>query len=151
MRQWLRSGQRSLIICLGALAIPLAMTAQMKSQPPSGLWDGTIQGKAGEVNFGIELQQQGKTIRATLLNGTDRQPFSSAVWSGETLTLQLDYYDGTLTAHMSSPQRMQGEYSRQSSKGVVHIPLTLVPHRELAPGKPWTGATLNGDWIMHPD
>lgn len=88
LRQWLRSGQRSLIICLGALAIPLAMTAQMKSQPPSGLWDGTIQGKAGEVNFGIELQQQGKTIRATLLNGTDRQPFSSAVWSGETLTLQ---------------------------------------------------------------
>jgi thiol-disulfide isomerase/thioredoxin len=51
---------------------------------------------------------------------------------------------------MVSPQRMEGEYSRQSSKGVVHIPLTLVPHSEPGPGKAWTGAILNGDWIMHP-
>jgi thiol-disulfide isomerase/thioredoxin len=150
LRQWLKPGLRNVLVCLGTLSVSLGLAAQMKSEPPTGLWDGTVQGKAGEVNFGIDLQRQGDTIHAVLLNASDHQPFSSAAWSGETLTLHLDYYDGTLTAHMVSPQRMEGEYSRQSSKGVVHIPLTLVPHREPAPGKPWTGATLDGDWLIHP-
>ena len=138
MRHWLRLGVCSVVVCLGALSIPLGMSAQANSQPPIGLWDGTIQGKAGEVNFGIDLQLQGKLIHATLVNATDRQPFSSATWNGGVLTLHLDYYDGTLTAHFVSSQRMEGEYSRESSKGVVHIPLVLVPHHEFAPGKAWT-------------
>ena len=150
MRYWLRLGVGSVVVCLGIVAVSLGVSAQTKSQPPLGLWDGTVQGKAGEVNFGIELQQRGAAIRATLINATDRQPFSSASWNGEVLTLHLDYYDGTITAHMVSSQHMEGEYSRQSGKGMVHIPLTLVPHHEAASGKAWTGATLAGDWIMHP-
>ncbi len=150
MRHWLRPAVCSVVVCLWTLCVPLAGSAQTKSQPPLGLWDGTIQGKAGEVNFGIDLQRQGDAIHATLINATDRQPFSSATWNGEVLTLHLDYYDGTLTAHLVSPQRLQGEYSRQSSKGLVHIPLVLTPHHDPAPGKPWTGATLAGDWLLHP-
>lgn len=140
-----------MIVCLGALFVSQGLVAQAKPQLPTGLWDGTIQGKAGEVNFGIEVQVQPfDAIHATLINATDRQPFSSAAWSGEMLTLHLDYYDGTLTAHYVSPQRMEGEYSRQTSKGMVHIPLILTPHREAAPGKPWSGASLAGDWLFHP-
>lgn len=150
MRHWLKLGLRNGIACLAALSVPLGLAAQVKSPLPVGLWDGTVQGKAGEVDFGIDIQRQGDTLHAVLVNASDRQPFSSAAWSGETLTLRLDYYDGTLTAHMVSPQRLEGEYSRQSSKGVVHIPLTLTPHHEAAPGKPWTGATLAGDWLIHP-
>ncbi len=150
MRHWLRLIVCSVGICLGTLSIPLGMSAQATSQPPIGLWDGTIQGKAGEVNFGIDLRLQGKLIQATLINATDRQPFSSATWNGEVLTLHLDYYDGTLAAHFVSSQRMEGEYSRQSSKGLVHIPLVLVPHHEAQPEKPWTGASLAGDWLIHP-
>ncbi len=150
MRHWLRLGLRSVVICLGALSIPPGMSAQANSQPPIGLWDGTIQGKAGEVNFGIDLQLQGKLIHATLVNASDRQPFSSATWNGGALTLHLDYYDGTLTAHFVSSQRMEGEYSRESSKGVVHIPLVLVPHHDVPSGNAWSGPTLAGDWLFHP-
>jgi thiol-disulfide isomerase/thioredoxin len=128
----------------------LGLAAQAKVQPPIGLWDGTIQGKAGEVNFAIDLQQQGSAIHAVLINATDRQPFTGATWAGDVLTLRLDYYDGILTAHLVSPQRMEGEYSRQTSKGIVHIPLVLTPHHESAATKPWTGATLAGDWLFHP-
>jgi thiol-disulfide isomerase/thioredoxin len=128
----------------------LGLAAQAKVQPPVGLWDGAIQGKAGEVNFAIDLEQQGSAIHAVLVNATDRQPFTSATWTGEVLTLRLDYYDGILTAHFVSPQRMEGEYSRQTSRGMVHIPLVLTPHHDSAPGKPWTGATLAGDWLFHP-
>jgi thiol-disulfide isomerase/thioredoxin len=135
-------------VCLVLLSGSLA--AQVKMQAPTGLWDGTVQSKAGEVSFGIDLQAGADgALQATLVNATDRQPFSSAAWNDGVLTLRMDYYDGVLTARMISPQRMEGEYSRQTSKGVVHIPLVLVPHREQAAGKPWTGQTLAGDWAFH--
>jgi len=110
------------------------------SSVPAGLWDGTIQSRAGEVNFGIELDRQGSTLKAVLTNASDRQPFSSATWDGQTLTLALDYYDG---------QRMEGEYSRLTSKGMIHIPVVLVPHRPIAGTKPWIGPSLAGDWLLH--
>ncbi len=134
---------------LCSLPVP-SLIAQAKTQPPSGLWDGTIQGRAGEVNFGVDLQvKPDGTMQATLVNATDRQPFSSAVWNDGMLTLGMDYYDGVLTAGMVSPQRMQGEYTRRTSKGMAHIPVVLVPHQEVASGKPWTGPSLWGDWLFH--
>lgn len=140
-------GRSIFLLLLLSLAISLA--AQSKAQPPTGLWDGTIQSKAGEVNFGIDLKMQSGALNATLVNASDRQPFSSAAWTDNTLVLRLDYYDGTLTLHLVAPQRMEGEYSRQTSKGMVHIPVVLVPHQEASTGKPWTGLSLWGDWLFH--
>jgi thiol-disulfide isomerase/thioredoxin len=131
------------------LCSPFALASEPKQQAPSGLWDGSIQSRAGEVNFGIDLKSQASGLEAVLVNATDRQPFSSATWDGQTLTLRLDYYDGQLTLHYVSPQRMQGEYSRQTSNGMVHIPVTLVPRRESPATKPWTGPSLAGDWLLH--
>ncbi len=136
-------------LCVCTLRVPCRICRSAQRASTSGLWDGSIQSRAGEVNFGIELKQQGSTITAVLVNATDRQPFSSATWDGQTLTLRLDYYDGQLVLHYVSPQRMEGEYSRQTSKGMVHIPLMLVPHRESAATKPWTGPNLAGDWLLH--
>ena len=121
---------------------------ETKAQSPEGYWDGSIRTSAGDVNFGIELRPGEKGITAVLMNGTDRQPFSSATWGGSVLTLRLDYYDGTLTAHLVSPQKMEGEYSRQTSKGMVHIPVNLIPHQEAPAGKAWTGPTLAGSWLF---
>ena len=138
------------LISLCAFLTSASLLAQTAGKAPTGLWDGTIQGKAGEVNFGIDLQAKADgTLQATLVNATDRQPFSNAAWKDGVLTLRMDYYDGVLTAHMVSPLRMEGEFSRQTSKGVVHIPLVLAPHQEIAAGKPWTGLSLWGDWLFH--
>ena len=155
MRTASRLRQRFTLILCCAFLTPWSLLAQTASKAPIGWWDGTIQSKAGEVNFGIDLQAKTDgTLQATLVNATDRQPFSSAAWKDGVLTLRMDYYDGVLTAHTVSPQRMEGEYSRQTSKGMVHIPLVLVlvhirPHQEIAPGKPWTGMSLWGDWLFH--
>ena len=65
------------------------------------------------------------------------------------MTLRLDYYDGTLTLHSVSPQRMEGEYSRQTSKGMIHIPLMLVPHHEVGAGKAVDGAEPGGRLAFH--
>ena len=142
------------ILSLVVLGIAPYSSAQSQARssadakPPIGLWDGAMQGKVGEVSFGIELKQDNGKLHAELLNATDRMPFSSAVWDGKTLTLRMDYYDGTVVAHAVSPERMEGEYSRQGSQGIAHIPLVLTPHREQQKGKPWTGPSLAGDWLL---
>ncbi len=136
------------LILLGLGCAPPARAGDTKAQAPKGVWDGSIQTSAGEVNFGIELKAERNGISAVLVNDTDRQPFSSATWDGAVLTMRLDYYDGTLTAHLISPQKMEGEYSRLTSKGMVHIPVTLVPRQEGTLSKAWTGATLAGDWLF---
>jgi len=148
LRTVLELWQYSILVLLCIFLLPNLLFAG--GGPPIGLWDGSIQSKAGEVNFGVDLQAKSDgTLQATLVNATDRQPFSSAAWNNGVLTLRMDYYDGVLTAHWVSPQRMEGEYSRQSSKGVVHIPVVLVPHQEVAQGKPWTGLSMWGDWLFH--
>jgi thiol-disulfide isomerase/thioredoxin len=138
----------STALCIWNLFLPFAFADQ--AHAPAGLWDGTIQARAGEVNFGIDLKQQGSTLSAVLVNATDQQPFSSATWDGQTLTLSLDYYDGKLSLHYVSSQRMEGEYSRLTSKGVMHIPVTMTPHRLIltTKGTKWTGPSLTGDWIL---
>ncbi|HTV66104.1 MAG TPA: TlpA disulfide reductase family protein [Bryocella sp.] len=153
----LRCSRIALIVC-SSLASPAF--AQTVLPVPTGLWDGTIQSRAGEVTFGVEIQKQsdGK-LQATLLNGTDRQPFSSASWNDTdgTLALRMNYYDGVLTLHsvykraedrLMTLGHMDGEYTRLTSKGLVHIAVSLVAHQEVAPGKPWSGASLAGDWIF---
>jgi thiol-disulfide isomerase/thioredoxin len=135
---------------LCAFFLSLSLLAQPKTLSPTGLWDGAIQGKAGEVNFTIDLQTNADgVLQATLVNATDRQLFSSATWKDGDLILRMDYYDGVLSARLVSPQRMEGEYSRQTSKGRVHIPLILTLHQEAGAGKPWAGPTLTGEWAFH--
>jgi thiol-disulfide isomerase/thioredoxin len=134
-------------ICVLLLTAPLF--AQAPAQPPIGTWHGTIQSRAGIVGFDIEIQRNANGgIEATLINATDRQPFSSTVWESGTLTLHMNYYDGVLTARSTAPDSMDGEWSRQTSKGLVHIPVSLAPKRESPNGKPWTGPSLAGDWIF---
>lgn len=137
------------VICVAVLCAPIAFAGQPQPQTPVGLWEGSIQSRAGEVTFGVELKQQGTAVNAVLVNATDQQAFSSAAWDGKTLTLRMDYYDGQLTLHFVTPQRIEGEYSRLTSKGIVHIPVVLVPHRETPATRPWTGPSLGGNWLLH--
>ncbi len=123
-----------LALLLSGISASLAADSQSKAEPPTGLWTGSIQGRVGEVNFGIELKPEGNGLAAALLNATDRQPFSSATWDGQTLTLRLDYYDGQLTLHIVAPKKME-EYSRQTKGARVHIPVTLVAYQEPAAGR----------------
>jgi thiol-disulfide isomerase/thioredoxin len=139
---------KSLLYPIAALLVALPLFAQ-NTPAPTGLWDGTIQSRAGEVNFDVEIQKQpDATLQATLINATDRQPFSSAEWHDGTLTLRMNYYDGVLTLHSVSPDAMEGEYSRLTSKGPVHIPVALATHHSPKAGKAWTGPSMTGDWIF---
>jgi thiol-disulfide isomerase/thioredoxin len=125
------------------------LSAQMNVQPLVGQWHGVIQGKAGEVHFIVDLEKQADgSLKATLVNGTDRQPFSSAAFQDRLLTLRMDYYDGQLTLRMVAPDKLEGEWSRQTSKGVVHVPVSADPHKTPTGIQPWSGPSLTGDWVF---
>jgi thiol-disulfide isomerase/thioredoxin len=141
---------RTVFLVAGSiLLLASSLLAQQKSQAPIGQWHGVIQSKAGEVHFLVDLQQQPNgSLQATLINGTDRQPFSSAAFQNGVLTLRMDYYDGTLTARPVSGDKMEGEYTRQTSKGVVHIPVSFDPHKKAPATSAWKGPSLTGDWVF---
>ena len=127
----------------------ITATAQTKAPAaPVGVWHGVILGRAGEVHFQVDVEQKGSGLQATLINGTDRQPFSSATFDNGLLTLRMDYYDGQLTARVVATDKMEGEWSRQTSKGLVHIPVSFDPHKTPSPTQAWTGPSLSGDWIF---
>ena len=136
-------------IALFALSLIVPLAGQTKTPaPPVGLWHGIIQSKAGEVHFVVDVEQKGGALQAALVNATDRQPFSSAAFKEGVLTLRMDYYDGQLTLNVVSPDKMEGEWSRQTSKGMVHIPVSFDPHKTPMANEPWTGPSLSGDWIF---
>jgi thiol-disulfide isomerase/thioredoxin len=141
-----------LAMILAALVIAFTSgvaPAQPSAQAPSGLWDASMQTLAGSVDFAVELTWEGDQLKAALLNASDRQQFTSATWDGRLLTLRFDYYDGTLTARRIVAEKMEGEYSRQTSHGIVHLPLTMAPHRDVFFDKPWVGPSLTGEWTFH--
>jgi len=134
-------------VAVAVLVLAGSLFAQEQQQAPLGFWNGTIQSRAGEVNFGVDIEAAGTgALKATLVNATDRQAFSSAEWHDGQLTLRMNYYDGELVLHRSAPQKLEGEYSRQTSKGMVHIPVALVP--STGSGHAWNGPSLAGDWIF---
>jgi thiol-disulfide isomerase/thioredoxin len=125
------------------------ISAQGKSQAPVGQWHGIIQSRAGEVHFIVDIEQPSNgTLQATLVNATDRQPFSSATFTNGVLSLRMDYYDGQLTLRMVAPDKMEGEWSRQSSSGIVHVPVSFDPHNTPTATTPWKGPNLSGDWVF---
>ena len=139
---------RRLVHLILAAIIFCGLPLVAQNAVPVDMWHGTIQSRAGVVDFNIEIEKQPDgALKATLINATDHQPFSSAEWNDGTLTLRMNYYDGVLTLHAVAAG-MEGEYSRLTSKGMVHIPVSLAPHREPTTGKPWNGPTLAGDWIF---
>jgi thiol-disulfide isomerase/thioredoxin len=74
------------------------------------------------VPFELRIEHAPKGLRAAILNGADHMEFSSAVQQGREVTLRLDQYDATLSAHClsgSAPcSAMEGEYVRQKGSSL---------------------------------
>jgi hypothetical protein len=135
--------------------VPAALGRVAAADPVSGHWNAALVIPSGDVAFALELELRGQAVTGAILNGPERQPFSSGSFDGTTLTLRLDYYDGTLTAKFEDAERTRlvGEYVRQTSKGIgryefhaTHLPkgamLTLVR------GAAAPALDISGDWVM---
>src|SRR5205823_2077871 len=89
-----------------------------------------------EVPFKLEIKNEGGKLSASVWNGTERMPFTSARLGDGTLTLRFEQYDGTLNAKLENG-KLVGGYYRPYAKGVVHYPFKA----ERAKAKPIEGVT----------
>jgi thiol-disulfide isomerase/thioredoxin len=81
-----------------------------------------------QVPFEFLIEDTPAGLKAALLNGSNRMEFSSAVQHGSDLTLRLDQYDATLTAHCVDGARIctaiEGEYVRQKGSSVTRLAIS---------------------------
>src|SRR2546423_15659282 len=85
------------------LAIVLLSTltfAQKNSVPKEmlGMWDASLNNSTEEVPFRLEIKNNKGKVAATVWNGPEPWPFTSAKFEVGTLRLRFEQYDGTLTA-----------------------------------------------------
>ena len=132
---------------LCCLLLSICLSAQARPLPGCGTPG--MQSKAGQVTFNIEFEQKDDGLHATLINATDRQPFSSAVFKDGVLTLRMDYYDGALTLHYTASDVIGGRVFAPDQQGYgSHPGGRLVPHHERAGGCAVDGLSLAGDWVL---
>lgn len=147
----MRSTRRAAFAAAVALLAGL-VPAAAADDPVSGRWDAALAIPSGDVRFGLEVKLRGGKVEGAILNGSERQPFTSGTFDGTTLTLRLDYYDGTLTAKFEDAgrTRLAGEYVRQTSKGIGRYAF----HAEkgtastATSGSPAPALDVSGDWVM---
>lgn len=138
--------RRLLLIGLLSLAVGSA-ACRSQAADPAGTWRGTIKTNAGEeVAFTLEVKRAGEQISGALINGDERTPSSGGSFSGQTLKLRYDFYDGELTATINGDE-LQGTFTRQWQKRALKRELRAT--RNAAPSSNSAGNTdLSGDWVL---
>jgi thiol-disulfide isomerase/thioredoxin len=80
------------------------------------------------VPFDLLIERTPGGLRGALLNGSDRIDFSSAVQHEGEVTLRLDQYDATLTAHCTQQTsrctELTGEYVRQRGTSASQLAIS---------------------------
>jgi thiol-disulfide isomerase/thioredoxin len=148
----------ALVIGLTLAALVAALpasgeTSKGKADAISGWWDASLAIPSGDVTFGLDLQLKGDSVKGAVLNGPERQEFTSGTFDGTTLTLRFDYYDGQITAHLTTGDRAEltGEYTRQTSRGIGRYEFRAVrrppaPKFDEAPSV--ASSSLAGEWVL---
>ncbi len=108
-------------------------------------------GESYEVPFELAVEGAAGGLRAALVNGSDRMEFSRAAQQGGVVTLRLEQYDATLTAHCTSGTTkcavLEGEYVRQRGASVSRLAFHASCEsgaRQETKGAP--GGTVAGQW-----
>ena len=87
-----------------------------------GMWDASLNNSTEEVPFKLEIKNDKGKLSATVWNGPEPWPFTSAKFENGILTLRFEQYDGTLHAKLENG-KLVGDYFRPYAKGIVHYPL----------------------------
>ena len=115
--------------------------------PPTflGLWDVRIECPGGDIEFGLDVQRgqehapQGRatdttdvtdaaSLRAFLINGSERIPVPQVRVTDERLTLNIRHYDSVVTLRRESEQ-LSGQWKkRRGADEWVQLHVTAVPH-----------------------
>jgi thiol-disulfide isomerase/thioredoxin len=146
---------RSLVAMLLLLAA-CAAPAPVDEGLHHGAWRAWLDSPGGELPFGLVLEETDGELAATLVNGGERLPVTSAALDGDELTLFIEHYDSTVVARVGEGgRRLDGRWEKFGAGGE---PTGLDFHAEaggaarFAPGpEPASEATralVDGRWAV---
>ena len=125
------------------MILGLAVAASLSV--PVGLWHAELVPSPGhEVFFDVKVVSKGSGLSASLLNGASEIPFTSAVWDGAKLTLELAHYDAKIVAGPKGPE-LEGRYTRVVATGLAEVPFRASRKASPEP-RPKDGASVAGSW-----
>ena len=79
----------------------------------SGLWQGWLDSPGGPLPFGLEIQRQGQTIKAWLINGEEKTPIPETRIEGDDVIFDFIHYNSMIRATaLSSGSSLQGEWRK---------------------------------------
>lgn len=143
-----------LALLLAATLLPLLPSKKSLSSPvPSpggtpltGTWHAAlVPTPEYPVLFDVRIVAKGKGLAAFLVNGAVEVPFTSVLWDGTTLTLELAHYDARIVATRAGGE-LAGRYLRTVVSGVADVPFRASRTPPPLPPAPPAGRTAAGAW-----
>jgi thiol-disulfide isomerase/thioredoxin len=102
-----------------------------------------------QVPFDLLIERTPNGLNASLLNGSDRMRFSSVVQQGSAVTLRLEQYDATLSAHCTpgtSCRTLEGEYVREKGLSSSRFQFSAKCARPAAKSMHAAGSAVASNW-----
>jgi hypothetical protein len=76
----------ALVALLAAMPTRGESTRKADADPISGFWDASLAIPSGDVTFGLDLSLKRDVVKGAVLNGHERQEFTSGTFDGTTLS-----------------------------------------------------------------
>jgi thiol-disulfide isomerase/thioredoxin len=121
----------------------LSLSPILMAESLTGLWQGTVQASDQQVPFKFEIQGDGSSIKASFFNGEERFTSTSGQLSGDSLTLNWEYFASKLEAKVSNGALDGTYYRARSSPAAFHAVRFKAP--EITKGKV---PSINGLWVL---
>ena len=123
-----------LLLCSAASAI-------FAQGPIAGTWVGNATVHGQQVPVRLEITGSGSDLHAALLNGPERSPASSAVFTGNHLLVTFNYYAKTLDATVAD-----GHLTGTFGTNATRYPVRLNSRETRTSHSGSHAQDINGDW-----
>jgi peroxiredoxin len=119
----------------------LLATSAVAQSPITGTWTGnaTVHGQHVPVRF--EITSSGNDLHAALLNGPEKSPASSAIFTGNHLLVTFNYYAKTLDATLAD-----GHLTGSFGTAATRYPMSLNSRDTGTSNSGSHVQDINGDW-----
>jgi peroxiredoxin len=122
-------------------SIFLLATAAIAQSPVAGIWEGNATSHGQQVPVRLEITESGGSLHAALLNGPERSPASSAVFTDNHLLLTFNYYAKTLDATLTNGS-LTGSFGIANTRYPLSLRLHSAPSNSAGSG----AQDIHGDW-----
>lgn len=114
-----RSLRSVLFLVLLALVATLTGCAAEETTPADlqGSWRAVLQSPGGELPFVLVFESLSGELRPAILNGEERVSTSGVELDGRNVTISFEWYDSEITASLTEPGRLVGQWRRTSAEG----------------------------------